>query len=189
MRVVEAFNATLSPFGTATSISRNWNMNKIGAGTLTADVSFTYDQVDDVNGNEADYRLFRRDSGNTQEVCGTACVDETTNVATITGLSSFSRWTIAEAFAPTAAPVNIGGRVTPSAGVSGPPDVRVMITGSDLPAGRIVTTSSFGYYQFENLPPGTYVLTVAAKQYTFAVPSRVVSAQDSIADVDFIAEP
>jgi hypothetical protein len=30
----------------------------------------------------------------TVEVCGVACVDETTNVATITGLSSFSRWTI-----------------------------------------------------------------------------------------------
>jgi Carboxypeptidase regulatory-like domain/G8 domain len=184
---VEAFNATLAPFMPATSISRNWGLTKTGAGTLTADVSFTYDQTDDVNGNEADYRLFRRDSGAPVEVCGTGCVDETTNVATITGLSSFSRWTIAEAFVPTAASVNIGGRVLTADGLTGLPKARVTISGNTLQQPITVTTSPFGYYSFADLPVGTYVLTVDAKQYTFNVPTRVVTAEDNITGVDFIA--
>jgi Carboxypeptidase regulatory-like domain/Fibronectin type III domain/G8 domain len=184
---VEAVNATLTPFNPATSISRNWGLTKTGAGTLTADVSFTYDQTDDVNGNEADYRLFRRDSGAPVEVCGTGCVDETTNVATITGLSSFSRWTIAEAFVPTAASVNIGGRVLTADGLTGLPKARVTISGNTLQQPITVTTSPFGYYSFADLPVGTYVLTVDAKQYTFNVPTRVVTAEDNITGVDFIA--
>jgi hypothetical protein len=185
----EAFNATLSPFLPATSISRNWSLSKTNAGTLTADISFTYDQTDDVNGNEADYRLFRRDTGATSEVCGIACVDETTNVATITGLSSFSRWTIAEGFAPTSASVNIGGRVTTFDGSTGVPKARVTITGSTLPMPRVVTTGPFGYYSFEDLPVGTYVVTVNSKQYTFSTPSRIITAEDNITGADFIANP
>lgn len=184
----EAYNATLSPFMPATSISRNWGLVKTGTGTLTADVSFTYNQTDDVNGNEADYRLFRRDTGATAEVCGIACVDETTNVATITGLSSFSRWTIAEAFAPTAASVNIGGRVTTFDGITGLPRVRVTISGGNIPP-RTLTTTPFGYYNFEDMPVGTYVLTVDSKQYVFSVPTRVITAEENITGVDFTANP
>jgi hypothetical protein len=185
----EAINATLSPFSPATSISRNWSLTKSVAGTLTADLSFTYDQTDDVNGNELDYRLFRRDTGVTTEVCGIACVNEATNVATATGVSSFSRWTVAEAIAPTAASVNVSGRVTTFDGITGLPRVQVMISGNTLEHPRVITTTPFGYYSFEDLPVGTYVLQVASKQYTFSVPTRVITAEDNITGADFTANP
>jgi hypothetical protein len=188
---VESINQMLTPFFPADAISRNWSLNKTGAGTLTATVAFTYDQADDVQaGNdETDFRLYRRDTANPTEVCGVACVDETTNTATIAALSSFSRWTVAEAFAPLAASVNIGGRVTTADGVTGLGKVQVVLSGSTLSQPKVVTTSPFGYYNFEELPVGTYVLQVASKQYTFSVPTRVVTAEDNITSADFTANP
>ena len=186
---VEAINATLTPFSPAASISRNWGLNRTGAGTLTTDLSFTYDQTDDVNGNEADYRLFRRDTGATTEVCGIACVDETTNTATVAGVSSFSRWTIAEGFVPTAASVNIAGRVTTADRMTGLPRVTVTLTSGNNSQPVTVRTNPFGYYSFEDLQAGrTYILTVDAKQYVFSVPTRVVTAEENIQNFDFTAD-
>lgn len=94
-----------------------------------------------------------------------------------------------EFLAPTAASATISGRVLTA---NGQPirNAKVTITGNTLIEPLRATTGSFGYYSFDGLQVGeTYVVTVASKRFTFAVPSRVISLIDNVADADFIAEP
>jgi hypothetical protein len=51
-------------------------------------------------------------------------------------------------------------------------------------------TNPFGYYNFTDLPVGrTYILAVGNKRYVFPGNPRVVSLQNDLADVDFVASP
>jgi hypothetical protein len=194
---VEAFDATLAGMNPPTSISRNWAIVEVGS--LTADLSFTYLEADTpntgVDTDETDYRVWRREGiGNTQtftNMCpGGPCVNTTTNVAgPVLGVTNFSRWTVADNQVPVAASVNVSGRVTTFDGITGLPRVQVMISGNTLEHPRVITTTPFGYYSFEDLPVGTYVLQVASKQYTFSVPTRVITAEDNITGADFTANP
>ena len=89
----------------------------------------------------------------------------------------------------TAAGVSLSGRVTTASG-AGIRNANVVITGNSLTEPRTVRTGSFGYFSFAGLTAGeTYVVTVNSQRYTFAVPSRVVTLVDSLADFDFQAEP
>lgn len=55
---------------------------------------------------------------------------------------------------------------------------------------RVARTSNFGFYLFDDVESGrTYVLNIAAKQVTFAQPSRILSVAESVTDIDFIGEP
>jgi hypothetical protein len=194
---VESFDATLAGFNPPTSASRNWALTE--SGDMTADLTFTYLEADTpspgVDTDETDFRVWRREGiGNTQtftNMCpGGPCVNVATNVAgPVTGVTQFSRWTVANAQVPVAASVNISGRVTSFDGITGLPRVQVVISGSTLPQPRTVMTTPFGYYSFEDLPVGTYVLQVASKQYTFSVPTRVINAEDNITGADFTANP
>ncbi|MCY7345801.1 MAG: carboxypeptidase-like regulatory domain-containing protein [Pyrinomonadaceae bacterium] len=95
-------------------------------------------------------------------------------------------WT-AQAFAPTAASVNLGGRVMTATG-RGIRNARVTLT---MPDGTMRTTISgtFGYYRFADIPAGeTYILTATAKRFVFSVPTQVVSLNEDRDDVDFIGE-
>jgi hypothetical protein len=156
-------------------------------GDLTADISFVY-LNQDVVGDEATYKVLRREAGTTNIYGGTWSVDTVNNIGSALAVTNFSQWA-AGALAPTAASVNIGGRVTTFDGITGLPRVQVTVSGNTLEQPRIVTTNPFGYYSFEDLPVGTYVLTVDAKQYTFSVPTRVVTAEDNITNADFTANP
>jgi len=50
-------------------------------------------------------------------------------------------------------------------------------------------TSAFGYYYFPDVPGGqSYVLSIAAKRFTFVNSSIVVNLQDSVANADFVSE-
>ncbi len=50
---------------------------------------------------------------------------------------------------------------------------------------RTVTTSSFGYYNFDDIASGaTYTIGVASRQYRFA--SRTLKVADNLTDVDFV---
>ena len=50
---------------------------------------------------------------------------------------------------------------------------------------RTVTTSSFGYYQFDDVATGAnYVIGVMSKQYRFT--SRLVQVADTLTDANFI---
>lgn len=89
--------------------------------------------------------------------------------------------------APSAAPASLGGRVITSQG-QGIRSVVVMVSGGALSGPRMMMTGTFGYFRFDDLRAGeTYVVTVNAKRYAFAVPSQVVNLTDNVTDMNFVA--
>lgn len=88
--------------------------------------------------------------------------------------------------APTAARVNVGGRVSNS---NGDGISRALIRMTDS-AGVVRTayTSSFGYYNFADVEVGqTVIFEVSHRRYDFSNSVRVVSVMDELATVDFFA--
>lgn len=88
---------------------------------------------------------------------------------------------------PTAANASVSGRVVASDG-RGISKAQISIT---LPNGEIRTalSSSLGYYRFDDLEVGqTYILSIAAKRYTFTNPTRIISLKDELTGEDFIGE-
>jgi hypothetical protein len=87
---------------------------------------------------------------------------------------------------PVAAEASVSGRVATADG-RGIRNARVLMT---LPNGevRTVLSSTFGYYQFDEIEVGqTVVLSVMSKRYQFN--SQVISVTENIGDIDFIALP
>jgi hypothetical protein len=186
----QSFDATLGGFDPAKSASRNWQLEEIG--DLTADLSFTY-LAADANGNEADYRVFRRDSVSTAtNFCAAGpCVNTTTHVAgPATGVTAFSRWTVGEdQTIAAAADGSLSGRILTSSG-QGIKNAQVTISGGDLSQPITVLTGSYGYYNFSGLTvEQSYTVTVNAKRYVFAPNSRNVVVQDDAVNFDFVATP
>jgi hypothetical protein len=90
--------------------------------------------------------------------------------------------------APTAANASVSGRVT-TAGGRPIRNVTLVISGGSLGEPKYARTNSFGYYRFLDLEGGqTYVLSVAAKRYTFANPTRVITLDDNIDGEDFVSD-
>lgn len=163
------------------AVSRYWTLSEVG--DLTADLTFQYlDQ--DINGNESLYKVFRRAGGLTTEQSPNSN-NPAANQATVTGVSNFSDWGIGE-LAPTAAGVEVGGRVVRGDG-QGIGRARLVLTDT-LGNSRITQTSAFGYYKFEDVEAGqTVTITVSSKQYVFNQPTRVINLGESVTDADFIA--
>lgn len=93
----------------------------------------------------------------------------------------------ANALAPTAAGVTVGGRVVTSAG-KGIRNVRITMTGS---SGEIRTTvsSTFGRFSFTGVPAGeTYVFNVTGKRFTFKQPVQIRSIMEDTSNIIFIGE-
>jgi hypothetical protein len=89
-------------------------------------------------------------------------------------------------FAPTAAAVSIGGRVV-TAGGQGIRNARVTLTRQNGET-RISQTGSFGFYRFDDIPVGEIcVLTVSGKRFIFENPTRIVTVQEELGDLDFTA--
>lgn len=87
---------------------------------------------------------------------------------------------------PTAANVSLAGRVTTSAGI-GLRGATVTITDARGNT-RMTTTSSFGYYRFDDVESGqTYLVNANLRRYTFE--SRSVMVGDDLSNVDFVAVP
>jgi uncharacterized delta-60 repeat protein/CSLREA domain-containing protein len=83
----------------------------------------------------------------------------------------------------------ISGAVTAADG-RGITNARVVITGDALPAPVTVITGRHGSFSFNNLPPGhTYVVTVYARRFTFAAPSRTIDLTANVTDANFVASP
>jgi hypothetical protein len=166
------------------AVSRNWEVTETGS--VTADMTFHYlDQ--DINGSEAGYKVFKRSGGFTTEQTPNSN-NPGANTGTVLNVTSFSRWGLGAAVT-TSAGVSISGRVTTASG-SGIRNAYVTISGNSLPVPIRVQTGSLGWYHFENLAAGeTYIIQVGAKRFRFAVPSRVITLQDSLSDVDFVANP
>jgi hypothetical protein len=74
----------------ANALSRYWTLTATG---LTADLTFNY-LAGDVIGTEANYKIFKYNGGFTQ--FNPTTLNTATHVATLSGISSFSDWTLAE---------------------------------------------------------------------------------------------
>lgn len=186
---VTPHDALLVGFDPLETLSRNWQLDEVG--DITANLQFFYDDSD-VNGNESDYRMWRREgTGTDTNLCaGGPCVDTVNNIlGPVNGVTVFSRWTGSKPLAPTSSAASVSGRVTTANG-QGIRGAAIVITGNSLSTPIIAKTGSLGYFQINNLDSGqTYVVTVVSKRFTFPQPSRVINLTDSISDVDFIANP
>ncbi len=165
------------------SVTRQWRLTKTG--TLTADLTFKYNDTD-VIGEEAAFKVFRYESGITTEVTPNA-VDPLTNTATVSNVSNFSDWGIGLLY-PTAADVSISGRVLTADGRG---IVNAIVTLRNQ-AGEIrtVQTGSFGYYAFDGVASGQdYVISVISRRFRFEQPERLISVADDITGLDLTALP
>jgi hypothetical protein len=91
-------------------------------------------------------------------------------------------------FGTTAASLSLAGRVVDANG-QGVRNARITIEGGGLSEPRSTSTSSFGYYNFDGLTTGTYLVTIGAKRHNFAAPTRMVTLSDNVLNFDFVAEP
>lgn len=86
----------------------------------------------------------------------------------------------------TAATVTVGGQILNADG-RGIMNATVNLTDS-LGQTRTIRTSSFGYFRFPEVSAGeTYFISVSSKRYTFAEPTRIVTPNESISDLNFIS--
>lgn len=86
-----------------------------------------------------------------------------------------------------AAGATIRGRVMNSSG-RGVMGTTVTLIGGTFLMPVYARTNPFGYYTFTNIPTGhAYVVSVSSKSLYFPEPSRVISLDDDISGVDFIA--
>jgi hypothetical protein len=165
------------------SASRFWSLS--GA-NLTTNLAFTY-LVGDVNGNEANYKVWKKvGAGNPVSQCASPCVNTATHTVSVTGVNSFSDWTAGEGLATTAAQVEVGGRVLTANGRA-IGNARVLMLDS---AGNQTETRSnpFGFFRFRNITVGaTYIFAVSHKSYEFANASQAHSIDDARNDINFIA--
>jgi hypothetical protein len=87
-------------------------------------------------------------------------------------------------FGPTAAVVEVSGRVMSPIGV-GLRNVRVWITDQEGNT-REVLTNSFGFFTFHDVEVGeTYVIGATSRRYRFS--TRTIQVSDSLTDVNFSA--
>jgi hypothetical protein len=183
---VTPVQGTMPPLIAATALSRYWTL--AGSG-ITSNIVFHYNQSD-VNGNENNYRIHRKNGINTialANVCpSVSCVDTVANTGTLSGLTTFSDWTLAEFAPPTAANASVGGRVT---GPDGNAVGRATVIMTNV-AGqtRTAVTNPFGYYNFTDVPAGaTYTFVVTAKGYRFGAPV-IRTIGDDLTDLNFILQ-
>jgi hypothetical protein len=115
----------------------------------------------------------------------------TTNAANTSGGSTPDEWVgvnnvVVSSILPTAAPVEVSGRVLNSQGRS----VRGAVVSAydEVGARQSAVTNTFGYYRFTKMMAGEpYVLSVQAKGYQFD--SKFLSPTQNLANVDFISSP
>jgi hypothetical protein len=89
-------------------------------------------------------------------------------------------------FAPTAAAVTVGGRVTTAQG-NGIRNARVTIQFSSGEA-RSTLTGSLGFYSFSDIQAGdVYILTVSSKRFVFTQPTQAVTINEDRDDINFTA--
>jgi hypothetical protein len=178
--------ASVAPAGFSNAVTRSYQITPTGGSGYAATLRLRY-LDSELNGNNESTLQLWRNNGSTWTAQGATSRDSFNNWVEYAGVTQFSPWAIS-GLAPTAAPVSISGRVTAAngRGISG---VRVSITDQSGNV-RFALTNAFGYYRFDEIEAGqTVVISITSKRYVFANPTRVLSIQDELADVDFIAEP
>jgi Lysozyme like domain/CARDB/Carboxypeptidase regulatory-like domain/Divergent InlB B-repeat domain len=89
---------------------------------------------------------------------------------------------------PTAANAAISGRVSTASGraIS---NATLVIEGGNLSERKYARTNAFGHYRFQDLEVGqTYIVSVAAKRYSFANPTRVITLNEDLTGEDFVSD-
>jgi uncharacterized delta-60 repeat protein len=87
---------------------------------------------------------------------------------------------------PTAAGATVIGHVTTASG-AGIQNVVVTLTDAASGDTKQVRTKKKGEFQFNNVRPGVYIISVSAKKYSFSQPSTVVTIQGDVSDIMFVA--
>jgi hypothetical protein len=185
-----------SPALSPNSLQRYWDLNETGS--ITADMTWNFLPID-VVGMGTGYRVIRinppaaaafaNDPTCPGNPGASPCVNISGGYMRMLGVSNFSSWTAGQLLPPTATGATISGRVQ-TAGGRGVIGVKVMLVGGGLTEPREVVTGKGGQYEFTGLPVGqTYVITVAARRYTFANPTIVLDVSGDIAGANFMAEP
>ena len=102
------------------------------------------------------------------------------------GMASVQQFAM-QILAPTAANVSVSGRISAANGNG----IRnIIVTLTDTNGNTLTTrTGSFGYFRFDEIGVGeTYIISVSSKRFTFIQPSRVISVNDELTNIDFIAQ-
>ena len=86
---------------------------------------------------------------------------------------------------PTSANVSVGGRISTANG-RGIRNVAVTIIDAQGRT-RTVTTGTFGYYRFDDVSPGTAVLSVTSKRFSFENPTRTINVTDNVSNINWTA--
>lgn len=89
-------------------------------------------------------------------------------------------------FVPSAATVSVSGKISTAEGNG----IRNVIVTLIAPNGEVLSTrtSSFGYFRFDEIPVGeTYVISVTSKRFTFKQPTQILTVNEELTDVNFIA--
>lgn len=162
--------AGMYPFQSA---ARYWSLSLTGA--LTADLMFTYLDPTDINGTEANYKLYRF-VGATPTAVTPFTLDTVANTMSANGQTTFSDWAIGN-LGPSAANVSIAGKVEFSNGRGIP---RAIVTLTDAQGNvRSARTNNFGYFRLNDVGVGqNYTITAVVKGLQFT--PQVLSVDDDI---------
>lgn len=162
----------------ANRLGRWWSTS--GMGITQADMVFTYFEPE-ITGLEPRQKLYSIDGGNAQVLATT--LTTTTNRASVTGVTAFSAFTLADG---PSLPAELKGRVRAASGKGA---VHVVVSLTDQSGNvRYAFANPFGYYHFPNtMTWGTYTVTVQSKRYTFTSNSQSVLFPENSPDVNFTA--
>ena len=88
-------------------------------------------------------------------------------------------------FAPTAANPSLSGRIV----LNGSGMQRITIELQNLVTGAVRTArpNAFGYYRFDDVPIGDYLIRPRSGNFIFSPSEMMVSVLDNVADLDFAA--
>jgi hypothetical protein len=180
--LVGGVDGTLIGANATQSLTRYWTITPTGP--TQADITLNY-QASDVPGgaNENNFKFLRQNASGTLAADPTT-FNTTTHTFTITGVTAFSNWSLGTPLLPTAAGVQVSGRVMRSSGI---PVSGAIVTITDNTGGtRTTRTNPFGYFTFDDIIVGqTYIVSVQSKQYQFA--PRSISVGDAVADLNFVS--
>lgn len=89
---------------------------------------------------------------------------------------------------PSAAEVSLSGRVVSAEGF-GIAKARLTILNTSSGETFSIPTNAFGFYKFEGLEVGNYILTIEHKFFRFSESVKFIQASDTLAEVNFTADP
>ncbi len=183
---IKVDTSSVAPVGFPNAVRRSYQITPTGGSGYTATLRLRYLDPE-LNGNSESTLQLWRNNGTAWTAQGATSRDSANNWVEYAGVTAFSPWAIS-GLAPTAAEISISGRVTTADG-SAIRNVRVSLTDQSGNV-RSALTNAFGHYRFDRFEAGqTVVLSIAAKRYVFASPTRIVTVQEELVDIDFTAEP